>query len=315
LRGTDGGSILSGLWARATRELGHHVALVDGSDVPGLAWPVDGDPDVDTLRAALAPADVVVVVNVLSLPLHPVAGDAVATVLGGQRAVLLHLDLPWQRESLPWTEPWPPTDDAWRHVVINDVSRVELAARGIDAEVVHNAVDVNEPRGRATVSVDRAPLLLHPARAIARKDVPAALRLAEALDGTYWLTGPAEEGYPIDDVLAGARCAVLRRPMPSVADAYASCDAVLFPSRWEGFGQPVLEAAVHRRPIAVGPYPVADELRAFGFRWFPTDDAAPLRDFLRAPDERLHDVNERIVREHFSLDRLRGDIARLLDSW
>lgn len=274
-----------------------------------------GEPDADALRQAVAGADVVVVVNVLSLPLHPAAADVAGAVLRGRPAVLLHLDLPWQRDNLAWREPWPPTDGAWRHVVINEVSRAELATRGIDASVIHNAVDVDERRGNRTIVVERRPLLLHPARAIPRKDVPAALRLAEALDGTYWLTGPAEEGYPVDEVLAGARCAVLRQPMSDVADSYASCDAVLLPSRWEGFGQPVLEAAVHRRPIAVGPYPVAEELRAFGFQWFPTDDPEPLRRFLRAPDERVHDANEAVVRAHFSLDRLRSDVAGLLDSW
>jgi len=100
--------------------------------------------------------------------------------------------------------------------------------------------------------------------------------------------------------------------MPNIPDAYASCDAVVFPSRWEGFGQPVLEAAVHRRPIAVGDYPVAAELRAFGFEWFPTDDVTPLASFLAHPDDALHDHNESVVRASFSLERLRTDIAGLL---
>jgi glycosyltransferase involved in cell wall biosynthesis len=305
--------VLTELWARALRDLGCTVSLVDGRDVPGLGWPVTGDPEVGAVLAAVDDADVVIVVNVLSLPLHPRAAEAVAEARRGRRTVLLHLDLPWQRPNLAFPEPWPPDDPAWRHVVINEISRDELEHRGIDAALIHNAIDVDEPRGAPSVDVDVRPLLLHPARAIARKDVPTALRLAEQLGGTYWLTGPAEEGYPLDAVLAGARTPVLRRPMPTAADAYASCDAVLFPSTWEGFGQPVLEAAVHRRPIAVGPYPVADELRAFGFRWFPTDDAAPLHAFLDAPDAALHDANEAVVREHFGLDRLRRDLAGLLD--
>ena len=304
--------MLAALWSRALVDLGFDVVEVDGRSVPGLGWPVTGDPSPDDVRAAIDGCDVVVVVNVLSLPLHPGAADVVADALRGRRTVLHHLDLPWQRDGMVVPVPWPPTDPAWRHVVINELSREQLAARGISATVIHNAIDVDEAPGRGIVEVD-GPLLLHPARAIARKDVPAAIRMATELGGTYWLTGPAEEAYPLDDVLRAATCPVLHRPVARMADAYASCDAVLFPSRWEGFGQPVLEAAVHRRPIAVAPYPVAEELRRFGFRWFPTDDVEPLRAFLAAPDDTLHDHNQAIVRQHFSLDRLRSDLARLLD--
>lgn len=305
--------MLAGLWARALRDLGHETVLVDGSTVDGLGWPVTGDPERSDVRDAVALCDVVVAVNVLSLPLHPQAADIVADALAGRRAVLLHLDLPWQRDGMAIPEPWPPTDPAWRHVVINELSRAQLAARGVTATVIHNAVDVDEPPGSRVVQVEGR-LFLHPARAIARKDVPSAIRLAEQLGGTYWLTGPAEEGYPLNEVLAGARCPVLHRPVEHMRDAYASCDAVLFPSRWEGFGQPLLEAAVHRRPIAVATFAVADELRRFGFQWFPTDDPEPMRAFLDDPDQALHDHNAAVVRDHFSLERLRADLARLLDS-
>jgi glycosyltransferase involved in cell wall biosynthesis len=288
------------------------VRTIDGSDVAGLGWPVTGDPDDVDVRAALDGVDLVVVINVLSLPLHPRAADVVARVLRDRRAVLHHLDLPWQREGMVVPDSWPPTDPAWTHVVINEISREQLAARGVEATVIYNAIDVDEAPGAPVVEVDGR-LVLHPARAITRKDVPTAIRIAEQLGATYWITGPAEEGYPLDDVLAAARCPVIHRPIDNMADAYASCDAVVLPSRWEGFGQPLLEAAVHRRPIAVAPYPVAEELRRFGFRWFPTDDVAALDRFLAAPDDSVHDTNAAVVRDHFSLDRLRRDLARLLD--
>ena len=118
--------------------------------------------------------------------------------------------------------------------------------------------------------------MLQPTRGIPRKNVPAGLALAEALGATFWLTGPAEDGFApeLDALLAAAKVPVRRR-LPSglrMADAYAACDAVVLPSSWEGFGLPLIESALHRRPIAVGDFPVARELAAFGFRWFDVRD-------------------------------------------
>ncbi len=120
--------------------------------------------------------------------------------------------------------------------------------------------------------------MLQPTRALARKNVAGAIALAEAVGGTYWLLGPAEDGYgpELERLVARARCPVVLGPPAAgctVADAYAACDVVVLPSTWEGFGNPSVESATHRRPLAIGSYPVAAELAAFGFRWF---DAASL---------------------------------------
>ncbi len=245
----------------------------------------------------------------------------VAELLRGRPAVLHHHDPAWQRDAFAHITELPPTDPAWQHVTINRLTEREMAERGIAATTIYNAFDLDGPAGdraatRAALDVvERERLLLHPVRATPRKDVPAAVALAEALDATYWLAGPAEDGY--DDelaaVLAAARCRVIHRPPPSgMADAYAACDAVAFPSTWEGFGNPPIEAALHRRPVAVGPYPVADELRALGFQWFDPTRPADLDTFLVRPDAALHDANEALARAHFGLDRLRTDIAALL---
>jgi glycosyltransferase involved in cell wall biosynthesis len=326
LGGSDGVSVVAGTWAVALRRLGFAVTTVAGDGpvdhlLPGLAMEAPAPPARAEVEAALARADLVVVENLLSLPLNRPAGDVVAAALAGRPALLHHHDLPWQRARFAHVADWPPTDPAWRHVAVNRRSAAELAARGVEAAVVRNGFDADDPPGdraatRAALGVgpgDR--LALHPVRAIARKDVPAAVRLAEGLGATYWLTGPAEEGYgpTLARVLAAARCPVVHRPSPGrMADAYAAADAVLFPSTWEGFGNPPVEAAVHRRPAAVGRYPVAEELRDLGFRWFPPDDPAPLAAFLAAPDPGLLDHNAGLVRRHLSLAAMEAALAGVL---
>ena len=172
--------------------------------------------------------------------------------------------------------------------------------------------------GASSASPDGTALLLQPTRALARKNVGAALALAEAVGGTYWLLGPAEDGYgpELDRLVAAARCPViLGEPAGTVpiGDAYAACDAVLLPSLWEGFGNPSVESATHRRPLAIGPYPVASELAAFGFRWFGADDPRSLADWLRSPDAGLLDHNQSVAATHFDLAQLPGRLARVLE--
>ena len=117
-------------------------------------------------------------------------------------------------------------------------------------------------------------------------------------------------------MLADATVPVLRMPFAhdERAAAYAAADAVLYPSTWEGFGIPPLEAAVHRRPVVVGDYPAAAELRALGFRWLPADDAEPLRRALAEPaaldDDLSH--NDALVRRHFSMAGLEATLADIL---
>ena len=188
---------------------------------------------------------------------------------------------------------------------------------------MYNTFDPDPPPGdrartRAALGVDaEAPLLLQPTRALARKNIAGAIALAEAVGGTYWLLGPAEDGYgpELERLVGRARCPVLLGEPAggcTIADAYAACDAVLLPSTWEGFGNPSVESATYRRPLAMGSYPVAAELAAFGFDWFDAADPAPLAAWLRAPDEGLLARNHRVAAEHFNLADLPQRLSRIL---
>ncbi|MDP9442740.1 MAG: hypothetical protein M3P34_11325 [Actinomycetota bacterium] len=323
LRGTDGVSVEATKWEWALRQLGFEVRTVAGSGPVDVVVPAlergAATPTPREVAGAVDGMAVVVVENLLSLPLNRNAAAVVAQVLQGRPAILRHHDLAWQRPELGPAPDWPPRDPAWLHVTINERSRSELAARGIEAVCRYNRFpttgwDGDREGTRAALGLDGT-VLLHPVRAIGRKDVPAAVALATSVGATYWLTGAAEDGYApeLERVLRSATCPWVHRGVGSVPDAYAASDAACLTSRLEGFGNPVIESALARRPLALRRYPVAEELASFGFRWFPADDPSPLGRFLADPDARLIDHNQEVARSQFGLDRLPAELSQLLE--
>ncbi len=339
---TDGVSAVARLWQQSLHELGWETFTVAGGGpvdqlIPelgigaGVEIKVTPDPDqlVADLSDALANADVVVAENILSIPLNLGASRALAGVLAGRPALLHHHDPPWQRKRFAHVTELPPDDPAWRHVTINRMTEREFADRGLRATTIYNGFETEpEPGRRAKTRQslaigDKELLFAHPVRAIARKNVPQAIKMAEQFGATYWLPGPAEEGYEVtlEQLLQKATCRVIRSPLGdehSVADLYAACDLVVFPSAWEGFGNPPIEAAIHGRPAVVGRYPVADELRGLGFRWPYPDDVEAIGRSLdeqrstgdgRVPIDVAH--NRTIINRHLTLGATTDAIGNL----
>ena len=315
-------------WQRALGTIGFEVETIAGDGpvdrrLPGLAIGAGEPPTDGELVDALADADLVVVENLCTIPLNLPAARAVARVRRDRPSLLHHHDPAWQQQKYAHVRELPPNDPAWRHVVINRLSQLQFAERGLDATLVYNGFDPDPPPGdrartRAAlrVATDER-LLVHPVRAIARKNVPAAVALAEAIGATYWLVGQAEDGYEpaLRRALDAAKCRVIEGNAPdTMHDVYAAADAVAFPSTWEGFGNPPIEASLHRKPVAIGTYPVARELEALGFQWFDASCPADLDRFLAASDHALLDHNQRIARQHFSLDRMADRLHAVLDA-
>lgn len=198
----------------------------------------------------------------------------------------LHDGQPW--DLLRWT--WPGAT----HVVVSQLRRRELARlTGVPAgaiAVVPNGVDLPafykfEPTTARLLAEtglpDAAPILLLPVRVTRRKNIEFALRMLAALhrhlpQARLVVTGPLGAHNPANaaylDELRSLRAELgLERaaiflaehtdiflPDAVIADFYRLADALFLPSFEEGFGIPLLEAALSRMPVfcsAVEPLP------------------------------------------------------------
>jgi glycosyltransferase involved in cell wall biosynthesis len=231
------------------------------------------------------------------------------------RVLFHHHDLPWERAHLAHLDAFPSRRPNSLHVTINDQARSALADRGIEALTIRNAFDLDpEPGDRQRTRADFGfaaidGVVLQPTRAIPRKEVGRGIEFTERLAAVsdrpvaFWLTGPAEDGYDSElaRLLESADVDVRLGRARRARDAYAAADVVVFPSSWEGFGNPVIEAIVAHRPIVTARYPVLDELIALGLELFSVDDIDRTLAWLRSPDPDLLARNLAVAHRHFDI--------------
>ncbi len=329
---TDGVSVVAESWRRIFQRLGWETITVAGQGpvdytVEGLELGATHPPNDEKLRAVLAGADLVVVENLLTIPMNLPASRAVAKALAGRRAILHHHDPPWQRARFAHITELPATDPHWLHITINHLTEAEFAVRNIKTTTIYNGFDTSptpgdreSTRARLGVGPDER-LFFHPVRAIERKNIPVAIDLCQRHNATYWIPGPAEDGYQttLDQLLANARCPIVTTPIDrqntlTMADGYAACDLVVFPSTWEGFGNPPVEAAIVGKPAVVSRYPVADELRdRLGFVWPEPDDHQAIEEAMERRSGHIIDHNQRVAERSLSMQKLQKEIIVLLD--
>lgn len=343
---SDGVSIIANSWIKALEALGFQVITIAGQGpvdrlVKGLEIDAQEPPDKTILANALADLDLVVVENLCSIPLNLPASRMVGQLLTNRPAIMHHHDPPWQRQRFAHLMELPLQDRQWRHVVINELTKTQMKLRGIEAELIYNAFSDNHIGQCEQSDLDAAKLrsdtrswlavknnelvAVHPVRAIQRKNIPLAIRVAEELSATYWLCGPPEEGYEKECswLISTARVPVIHKLADSVAGLYAASDLVLFPSSWEGFGNPPIEASLAKRPVVIGDYPVAQELISLGFKWFAVHETPQLKKLLAAgfdeagmprnPELReILQMNFEIAKREFGIQRCQKQLFSLI---
>lgn len=217
---------------------------------------------------------------------------------------------PRYRHELHDGYPWDLLRSDWgnlKHVVVSELRRKELGKLlGITKEairVVPNGVDVSaffklEPQTVKFVEqlqlLEANPLFLLPVRLTPRKNIELALHVLAEIRKEFpqaglLVTGPEGPHNPANaaykqklldlrdalNLQAAAHFLAQLTPefLPDavVADFYRLADALLFPSREEGFGIPIIEAAFSSMPVFCTDIPVLHELGGSDVTYFDPD--------------------------------------------
>ena len=228
--------------------------------------------------------------------------------------------------------PWDLLRTDWggtTHVVVSELRRAELAdlmkiepasirviPNGVDAERFYKLESQTRRLLDETRLLDSAPILLLPVRMTPRKNIELALRTLAELrkqfpDAALVVTGPLGphngDNAQYFDALTGLRnqlglngsahfLAELSDsflPDEVIADFFRVADALFFPSREEGFGIPLIEAAFSHLPAFCADIPPLRELGLDDAAFFSPDEdpakiAATLAEYFRSsPTARL----------------------------
>ncbi len=209
--------------------------------------------------------------------------------------------------ELPSLDEWPwsalaRAHERYRYVAVSELRRSQFVTlTGGRCTVIPNGINpermlgLTEPIAELAREYDLAArelVLLHPTRLLKRKNIELGLRVTAALKAAgrscaYIVTGAPDAQNPASREYA-EQLQILRRElgleddalflheeMPiegaDLASLFILADALFFPSRQEGFGLPVLEAALHRLPVFCAAIEPLNSLLKHGVTLFPLD--------------------------------------------
>ncbi|MGA7194950.1 MAG: glycosyltransferase [Anaerolineales bacterium] len=216
--------------------------------------------------------------------------------------------------------PWDLLRTSWgniTHVVVSKQRRTELAdlmkiepalihiiPNGVDAARFYKLESQTQALLEQTHLLDAAPILLLPVRITPRKNIELALRVLAELQNRFpnaalLVTGPLGP-HNVNNIEYFESLLTLRSqlglegsvhflaelvdsylPHEVVADFYRVADALFFPSREEGFGIPLIEAAFSHVPAFCADIPPLRELGLADATFFsPDEDPAKVANML-----------------------------------
>lgn len=212
----------------------------------------------------------------------------------------LHEGYPWSLLKTDWGDTTHVVVSELRQEELTDLMKLDLAsihviANGVDMGRFYKLEDLTRNLLGKTKLLDASPILLLPVRVTPRKNIELALRTVAELKKDFpeaglVVTGPLgphnASNITYFEMLRGLRTQLHLEgsvhflaelydgflPDEVIADFYRVGDALLFPSREEGFGIPLIEAAFSHLPAFCADIPPLRKLGMQDAVFFSPDE-------------------------------------------
>jgi len=212
----------------------------------------------------------------------------------------LHEGYPWNLLKTDWGDTTQVVISELRQKELADLMKlplnsIEVIANGVDIERFYKLEALSQTLLAKTNLLDAAPILLLPVRLTPRKNIELALRTLKELKKDFpnamlVVTGPLgphnANNIKYFEMLASLRHELKLEgsahflaelhddflPDEVIADFYRISDALFFPSREEGFGIPLIEAAFSHLPAFCADIPPLRKLGQQDAEFFSPDE-------------------------------------------
>jgi glycosyltransferase involved in cell wall biosynthesis len=326
--------------ARLFAANGHDVTVLclRGGDERAVLLPGDNSAEAQAaaLRPVLSEQEIVFVHNVMTMPFHPGLTEALSRMADELPHVRF---VAWVHDVAACNPDYPDTAPILRrahprfeYVAVSSlrsrefamatrhpVDRCRTVPNGIDPARVLGLPENVADFAHAHRLFDGRMVLLHPARLVRRKNIETSLAVADEFAKRQTLASvlvtaandPHQEDAAayFDElrsksmrgdglILVSEHLAVGDHELAAV---YRLADALLFPSPREGFGLPLIEAAMHRLPVFCSDIEPLRGLLAENVTLFPPDAKGPqIAALIEATLEAspTHRERKRVLREY-----------------